>query len=121
MLKVVRWRLSIAIIICMMFGSQISRSQDNVNKIEIHAKRFAFEPAEITLKKGVPVTLILTSDDVPHSLVIDELGVKASMNKGQKTSVTVTPTKTGTFQGKCGRFCGSGHGSMRMIVHVTDN
>jgi cytochrome c oxidase subunit 2 len=113
--------LSIIAVTCMIFGMQITSAQEQGNKIEIHAKRFAFEPAEITVKKGEAVTLILTSDDVPHSLVIDELGVKGSMSKGQKTSVTFTPMKSGTFQGKCGRFCGSGHGSMKMVVHVTDN
>lgn len=86
--------------------------------IEIHARRFSFVPAEITITKGQTVTLDLTSDDVPHSLVIKELGVNQSITKGKVSHVTLTPTTVGDLRGQCGRFCGSGHGSMVFTVHV---
>lgn len=88
--------------------------------IEIHAKRFSFVPSEITVKKGETVTLSLISDDVPHSLLIEGLGVNAAIVKGHATQVQLTPGKAGDFPGRCGRFCGSGHGSMRFLVHVTE-
>lgn len=112
---------SIAILICFVCVPRLLHAQGSTRTIEIHAKRFSFEPAELTIKKGETVTLALTSDDVQHSLVIEGLGVKGAMTKGQVTNVTITPTKAGDFQGKCGRFCGSGHGSMKFVVHVTDN
>jgi cytochrome c oxidase subunit 2 len=86
--------------------------------IEIHAKRFSFVPAEITITKGETVTLDLTSDDVPHSLVIKALGVNQTITKGHTSQVTLNPTTVGDFHGQCGRFCGSGHGSMVFTVHV---
>ena len=86
--------------------------------IEIHAKRFSFVPAEITITKGETVTLDLTSDDVPHSLVIKGLGVNQSITKGHTTQVTLNPTTAGDFHGQCGRFCGGGHGGMVFTVHV---
>jgi len=86
--------------------------------IEIHAKRFAFAPAEITVKKGETVSLSLISDDVPHSLLIEGLGVNAA--KGHASQVQIMPTKSGDFAGRCGKFCGSGHGQMRFVVHVTE-
>lgn len=89
-------------------------------RIEIVAKRFAFVPDQITLKKGQPVTLALHSVDVTHGLAIKELGIKVEIPKGKETDVTLTPEKTGTFQGKCSHFCGSGHGSMRMTITVTE-
>jgi cytochrome c oxidase subunit 2 len=89
-------------------------------RIEVHAHRFSFEPAEITLKKGESVTLALTSDDVPHSLLIEGLHVNSSMTKGHVTEVTITPATEGDFKGRCGRFCGSGHGSMTFVAHVVD-
>lgn len=119
--KNIRILFYVLIIFCASWRPQSAMAQDSNKKIEIHAKRFTFEPAEITLKKGETVTLALTSDDVPHSLVVNDLGIKSSIVKGKITEVTVTPTKAGTFQGKCGRFCGSGHGSMKFVVHVTDN
>ena len=89
-------------------------------RIEVHARRFSFQPAEITLKKGESVTLALTSDDVPHSLLIEGLHVNSTMTKGHITEVTITPAMAGDFKGRCGRFCGSGHGSMTFVAHVVD-
>jgi cytochrome c oxidase subunit 2 len=91
-----------------------------VNSITITAKRFAFSPNEITVKKGEAVTLIIQSDDVSHGLVIEELGLRTEVKKGASTSVTITPERAGTFGGKCAHFCGSGHGSMTFNVHVVE-
>ena len=86
--------------------------------INITAARFAFDPSEITVNKGEAVTLIIRSKDVSHGLVIEGLGVRTEIKKGQSASVTFTPDTVGTFEGKCAHFCGSGHGSMTLIVHV---
>ncbi|MBB6146586.1 cytochrome c oxidase subunit 2 [Silvibacterium bohemicum] len=102
-------------------GSHAVNAQDASKRIEIHAKRFSFSPAEITLTKGQTVTLALTSDDVPHSLLVEGLHINAAMNKGKVTEVQVTPDTVGDFHGKCGKFCGSGHGSMLFVVHVVGN
>src|SRR5208337_1211693 len=93
------------------------RSPQPPKTITITAARFAFDPNEITLKKGEEVTLIIRSADVTHGLVIEDLGVRTDVKKGQPASVTFTPEKVGTFVGKCAHFCGSGHGSMTLIVH----
>ena len=98
----------------------IGNAQGTGQTIEIHARRFEFSPAEITIRKGETVTLKLISDDVPHSLVIKDLGVNKEVSKGHPEEVTVTPDKAGDFHGKCGRFCGSGHGSMGLTVHVQE-
>jgi cytochrome c oxidase subunit 2 len=88
--------------------------------ISITAQRFAFTPNEITVKKGEPVKLEIQSKDVTHGLLIESLGVRTEVKKGQNTEVTFTPENTGTFQGRCAHFCGSGHGSMKFTVHVTE-
>lgn len=95
-------------------------AQSAPRRIEIHAKRFTFLPSEITLKKGETVTLALTSEDVAHSLLIEGLHVNATITKGHTTEVTITPTAAGDFPGRCGRFCGSGHGHMTFTVHVVN-
>jgi len=91
-----------------------------VRTLTIRAKKYAFDPAEITLKKDQPVKLELTSDDVEHSLLVPALGINAIMKKGQTTDVTVTPKETGDFKGKCGKFCGFGHDKMHFMVHVVN-
>jgi cytochrome c oxidase subunit II len=88
--------------------------------ISISASRFSFAPNEITVKKGEQVTLVVQSTDVTHGLVIKDLGVRTEVKKGQSASVTFTPNTAGTFEGKCAHFCGSGHGSMKLIVHVVE-
>ena len=109
--------LAVAIIYAAVHGLP---AQDNARAIEIHARRFEFVPAEITVKKGEAVTLSLISDDVSHSLLIEGLGVNQTIVKGHVVQVTFTPDKIGDFPGRCGRFCGNGHGTMRFLVHVTE-
>ena len=89
-------------------------------RIEITAKRFAYTPGEITLKKGQPVTLVLTSRDVGHGLRIRDLDVNLQVKAGQSAQVTITPDKVGDFVGHCSVFCGSGHGTMTFMLHVVD-
>jgi cytochrome c oxidase subunit II len=88
--------------------------------ISITAQRFSFSPNEITVKKGEEVTLEITTKDVSHGLVIEDLGVRTEIKKGQSAEVKFTPETVGTFEGKCAHFCGKGHGSMTMTVHVVE-
>ncbi|HEY2469593.1 MAG TPA: cupredoxin domain-containing protein [Terracidiphilus sp.] len=89
-------------------------------RIEVTAKRFAFEPAEITIKPGESVDLVLTSADVPHGVRFRELNVDLNASKGKPAEAKFTPEKTGTFIGHCSVFCGSGHGKMTLTIHVVD-
>ena len=96
-------------------------AQNESRTIEIHAKRFSFSPAEITLKEGETVKLVVTSEDVTHTLDIPDLKVHAEASKDHPAEVTITPTKVGDFKGKCGHFCGEGHASMTFVAHVTSS
>lgn len=89
-------------------------------RIVIQARRFTFDPGEITLKKGQPVTLVLKSVDVAHGLHFRDLDVSIKVRAGGTAEVQFTPTKTGDFVGHCSVFCGSGHGSMTLKLHVVD-
>jgi cytochrome c oxidase subunit 2 len=96
-----------------------SRAEGGVQRIEITAQRFNFMPGEITLKKGEPVILVLKSLDVDHGLRIREFGVNAIIKAGKTVEVKFTPNKSGDFIGHCSNFCGPGHGSMEIKLHVT--
>jgi cytochrome c oxidase subunit 2 len=114
-------RISIALLALLLSLASVSVGQgSSARRIEITASRFSYNPSEITLKKGEPVTLALTSTDVTHGLSIKELGVKVELKKGQTEEVPLTPDKTGVFQGKCSHFCGKGHGSMILAVNVVE-
>jgi cytochrome c oxidase subunit 2 len=89
-------------------------------RIVIIAKRFSYDPGEITLKKGQPVVLVLKSADVAHGLRIRELNINIKVKAGGTEEVQFTPDKTGDFIGHCSVFCGSGHGSMTLTLHVVE-
>jgi cytochrome c oxidase subunit 2 len=98
--------------------SPVARSQDGPQRVEITARRFTFTPGEITVKKGQTVVLVLKSTDVGHGLRIRDLGVDMKVKPGGTAEVTITPEKTGDFIGHCSVFCGQGHGSMTVVLHV---
>jgi cytochrome c oxidase subunit 2 len=86
--------------------------------VEITAKRFEFNPKEITLKQGETVTIRLTTLDVTHGFFMKALGIDTVVEPGKPTEVTLTPRATGSFTTICDHFCGEGHGNMHMTIHV---
>ena len=88
--------------------------------VEITAKRFAFIPNEITLKKGETVKLKIVSEDVTHGLYLKPLKIDADIQPGKTTEITVTPQNAGKFTAICDHFCGVNHGNMKMTVVVEE-
>jgi cytochrome c oxidase subunit 2 len=86
--------------------------------VEITARRFQFTPAEVTLRRGEPVTLRLRSEDVTHGLFVRALGIDTDVPPGRTTEVKVTPAQAGRFTAICHHFCGAGHGSMKLTFVV---
>ena len=81
-------------------------------EIKITAKRFEFEPKLITVQKGKPVRLLITSTDVQHGFAIEELGINKKLKPNEVTVVEFTPTRVGRFPFQCSVMCGSGHDEM---------
>lgn len=106
--------------ICLFASDHEDRAKVSTLHIEVTAKRFAFDPPSITLKKGQPVELVLESLDVAHGLRFREPNVEIKVGKGGKSEVTFTPTATGTYVGHCSVFCGMGHGTMTFTIRVVD-
>jgi cytochrome c oxidase subunit II len=106
--------------------SNLARAQDSANAavepkvIEITAKKFEFSPNEITLKKGEPVILRLTSSDRVHGFMAKPLKIDTDIAAGKTTDVSVTPDTAGDFMVICDHYCGTGHGNMKMKVSVVE-
>lgn len=100
--------------------TQPAGGADEPRRIDVSAKRFEFSPAEITIKKGEPVVLVFHSEDVTHGIRFKELGVEAEIQKGDRSELKITPDQAGDFVGHCSHFCGEGHGSMTLTLHVTE-
>lgn len=94
--------------------------EDSPRRIEITAKKFSFDPGELTLKKGQPVILVLKSVDTGHGLKLADFNVNVKVAAHNTAEVRFTPDKTGNFVGHCSVFCGSGHGTMKLTLHVVD-
>ncbi|HJQ27342.1 MAG TPA: cupredoxin domain-containing protein [Blastocatellia bacterium] len=88
--------------------------------IQVTAKKFAFTPGEITVKKGEPVALEITSADVTHGFSLPDFNVRVEIKPGQMRMVRFTPDKAGQFTFACDVFCGSGHEEMSGTLTVTD-
>src|ERR1043165_8002767 len=95
-------------------------AQAQQKTLAITAHRFAFEPAQITLKKGEPVTLQLTSSDVTHGFYLKPLKIDEIIEPGKTVEVKVTPQMAGTFTTICDHFCGANHGNMKMTIVVEE-
>jgi len=91
---------------------------DDIPVIEITAKRFAFSPDKIALKKGQTVKLRLHSEDVTHGFFLRPLKLDEEIPAGETKEVTVTPQVAGTFTTICDHFCGANHGNMNMTIVV---
>ena len=112
--------LCVGMITTGVFPTRIVRAQEAPRRIDITAKRFAYTPSEITLKKGQSVVLVIKSLDVAHGLRFRDFDLNAKVEKGGSVELKFTPDKTGDFAGHCSVFCGSGHGGMMLTLHVTD-
>lgn len=93
---------------------------DTERVIRISASTFEFKPNEITVKKGVPVTLELISADRHHGFKLSEFHVRVDVTPGAVEKVRFIPDKTGTFTFLCDVFCGDGHEDMSGTLTVVE-
>jgi cytochrome c oxidase subunit 2 len=103
--------------------------------IEIAAKEFAYSPGEITLRKGEPVILRLTTEDRAHGFAVlpsaklrkalqtthlKPLKIDAEIVPGKVTYIAVKPMASGQYFVICDHYCGTGHGAMTMKLTVVE-
>lgn len=93
-------------------------AKNEVRTIEIVARRWIFEPAEIKVKKGERVKLKITSQDVTHGFSLPEFKISEVLMPGKDINVEFVADKTGRFSFFCSVQCGSGHSNMKGILIV---
>ena len=76
------------------------------------------QPAELWLPKGESVRFNLRSPDVIHSFWIPEFYFKMDVVPGRDNTFDMTPTREGTFTGRCAELCGLYHSRMIFKVNV---
>jgi len=113
-----RW-LVVALLLANCAGGKATTDEDaSLKVIPLVARKWSFDPSTITLKKGEPVILEITSEDVHHGFNLSAFGARADVVPGQKVRLKVAPDKTGTFEFHCDYYCGSGHEGMEGQVVV---
>jgi cytochrome c oxidase subunit 2 len=115
-IRLLRWSLlPVFFLLPLIAGAQEPR------KIKVTAKKYEFNPSRIELKAGEPVEITFESEDTKHGFSVKELDVeKVIFEKDKPATVKFTPAKPGTYDFKCAKFCGMGHGKMKGQIVVTE-
>lgn len=71
---------------------------------------------ELHIPDDTKVRLELTSADVIHSWWIPQLAGKRDLIPGETTTMWISATEPGRYDGQCAEYCGIGHARMRMSV-----
>ena len=87
--------------------------------VKVSARKFAFTPNEIVLRKDEPVTLEFVTEDVFMGFNAPEFKVRMDIVPGKTMRLRFTPDKAGTFPFLCDVFCGDGHETMSGKLIVT--
>jgi len=75
--------------------------------------------AELHVPAGVPVKLVMTSEDVIHSLYIPAFRLKKDVVPGRYNTAWFEATEPGEYNIFCAEYCGTEHSGMitRVVVH----
>jgi cytochrome c oxidase subunit 2 len=100
---------------------------DNALTVDVVAKQWMWkfqhaggqaEINELHVPVGVPIRLVMTSQDAIHSLYLPELRIKQDVLPGRYTQEWFTASDTGSFALRCAEYCGTDHSVMggRIVV-----
>ena len=84
----------------------------------IHNSGTVEDYPDLYLPVNQKILFQIESTDVIHSFWIPEFYFKMDAIPGRTNTFEVTPTKLGTYLGKCAELCGSYHSAMLFNVHV---
>jgi cytochrome c oxidase subunit 2 len=87
--------------------------------IDVVARRFAFEPAQIEVMVGERVRLLVRSADGVHGIEIKKFKVNKEIPRGASVvTIDFTATEAGRFPIVCSEYCGDDHEAMTGMLVV---
>lgn len=95
------------------------RPADEITLVAHTPRHGNWSQREIRIKRGTPVRIRLTSEDVTHGFLVPDLNINAGpISPGRFKTVELTPDRPGTFTFYCNFLCSHEHGAMlgRIIV-----
>ena len=75
----------------------------------IRARQYAYSPGAVRVTRGDRITLVLEAEDVTHALRVDGYGVEVVAVPGQRAQNTFVADRSGRFQMRCSKVCGTLH------------
>jgi cytochrome c oxidase subunit 2 len=102
---------------------------DNALPVYVVAKQWMWKlehPAgrqeinELHVPRGVPVKLVMTSQDVIHSFFVPAFRIKQDVLPGRYVTLWFEATRNGEFHLFCAEFCGTDHSQMTGKVVVME-
>ncbi len=89
-------------------------------EVNLVARMWGFDPAEIRLPKGSTVTFYVHSNDVIHGMKIRNTTVSMMVIPGQTGRATYTFDEPGEYLMVCHEYCGVAHHVMSGKVIIED-
>jgi len=80
----------------------------------------AREINELHVPVGVPVRLLITSEDVIHAFSLPAFRIKRDAIPGTMTTTWFSATKTGEYHLFCAEYCGTKHSAMVGTIYVME-
>lgn len=96
-------------------NAQAIQPTGETKEFNVRSFNFGFDPPTIEVNAGDKVRIILTSDDIPHGLAINEFMVnkRVDPSPSEPTVIEFLADKKGEFSFYCSIPCGDGHLDMK--------
>jgi cytochrome c oxidase subunit 2 len=88
------------------------------DKVQVTGAPPEGQQAVLWLPVNKRIRFIETSPDVIHSFWVPDFLFKRDVVPGRLNSFELTPTRTGTYVGRCAELCGEKHDAMNFVVKV---
>jgi nitrous-oxide reductase len=106
-------------LILALFAAASTQDQAPTAKpFSVRAHRFAFEPARIEVNQDDLVKIELRTDDIAHSLTIDDYRIAKRVGPGQPVTFEFRADRAGTFPYYCNLQVEDGCRQMRGVLVV---
>lgn len=100
------------------WGWQFHYQPSNGTPQGITVQSEGLKAPELVLPVGRTTEIDLTATDVVHAFYVPAFLYQRNAVPGSPTRFDITPTRTGTFGGRCATFCGIRHTDMRFTIRV---
>jgi uncharacterized cupredoxin-like copper-binding protein len=90
-------------------------------EVAVTATEYGFSPSELKVDFGEPVNLTLKNEgEIPHDLVIPELGVGIAVGPGQQATTGIVADQPGSYDFRC-TYPGHAEAGMTGLLVVGPN